>query len=253
LAAALRPFRERFQPVLFSDTVRFHFADIVLNACSNNGIWPMFVPAKTTWLLQALDTHAFKAFKSFLANAYQQARIDAGRSDLTIGQFLPCLYQAIESVLQGRCWSNAFEKNGFGIGQVAVSERILRELGVATPLQVSSARPTRDELQCVFPARTVIPESLLWRQFQIAPVAKVSAKAVAEVVESKSKALVGQVPLLGRTRSEHKRAVAVQAAAASSGVASAEAVAVVPEVARASRLVWFRKDKAKGVAVAEIE
>ena len=96
------------------------------------------------------------------------------------------------------------------------------------------------------------PESLLWRQFQIAPVAKVSAKAVAEVVGSKSKALVEQVPLLGRTRSEHKRAVAVQAAAASSGVASAEAVAVVPEVARASRLVWFRKDKAKGVAVAEI-
>ena len=248
LALALRPYLGAFQPVLLLDTVRFHFADLVLNACCRWQIWLLFVPAKTTWLLQALDTHVFMAFKSFLAKAYQQARIDAGRMDLSISQFLPCLYKAMQEVLLNRAWGVAFEKNGFGRGQENVSARILQELGLDLPLQVSMDRPSLEDLRSVFPARTVIPEAALWRQLQIGPVAKAAAKASAEpLVVAGRKGLVGQVPLLGRTRGEHRRAMVAQSHAGSSSAGSSEALAAAPVVARASRLAWRPKQKAKAV------
>ena len=92
LAAALRPYTDKFQPILLLDAVRIHTAKAVLAACLACHIWPIVVPAKTTWLLQPLDTHAFQQFKVHLRRAYQNARISAGRSDLDIGQFLEGLY-----------------------------------------------------------------------------------------------------------------------------------------------------------------
>ena len=248
LAAALRPYRDRFQPVLLSDTVRFHFADTVLQACSNNGIWPMLVPAKTTWLLQPLDTHVFRAFKSALGNFYQEARIRAGRCDLNIGQFLACLYEAMHAVLQSRSWSHAFAKNGFGSGQAGVSGRIMCELGIAAPVLVPATRPTRDELQCVFPARTTIPQAALWRVFDSALVGQSSASGGSAHIVKSTKVVAEHVPLLGRTRSEHKQALAAQAQAASSSAGHTEAIAISPVVAQATRLGWYRKPKAPLVA-----
>ena len=234
LALALRPFRDRFQPVLLLDAVRLHFAQVVLNACNNCGIWLVLVPAKTTWLLQPLDTDAFNAFKRFLRRAYQNARAEAAVSDLSIGQFLQCLYQAIRCGLQSKSWASAFNKNGFGCHQAEVAEHVMRELGMEGPVQVSAARPSVHELECVFPRRTVIPAASLWRPFH--PVAQVASPVSAAVhAPGSSSALPGAVLQLGRTRSEHIRAVAARAKAASP---SAEAKAAVPVFARASRLPW---------------
>lgn len=235
LALALRPYTDRFQPVLLLDAVRLHFAQVVLNACNNCGIWAIFVPAKTTWLLQPLDTHAFQAFKIWLRNAYQRARAEAARHDLSVQEFLPCLYEAIRSVLQGRDWKAAFNENGFGNGQSEVSSHVRRELGMDLPLAVPASRPSPEQLECIFPRRTVVPAKALWRPFD-APAAPKASSAMLARAKPAALALPGPVVFNGRTRADHR--LAVEHAKAASSVAEAKAVG--PIVARGHRLARAR-------------
>ena len=200
LALALGPHRERFQPVLLLDTVRLHFNQVVLNACNACGIWLILVPARTTWLLQPLDTHVFRAFKDRLRKAYQKARLQAATHDLNVQQFMPCLYEAIRVTMDESDWSSSFSENGFGQLQAQVKESIRRELAMDQPLCIPSARPTLEQLQCVFPKRTVVPTASLWRPFDppSAPSLARSSASSARVVFPR----VGAVAVLGRTRSQ---------------------------------------------------
>ena len=149
------------QPVLIFDAVRFHTAPRVLAACRSAGIWPLLVPAKLTWLLQPLDTHAFRFYKSSLKNEYQAERARLGRAELTVGQFLSVLYTATRRVLNGRRWSLAFNENGFGVRQVGLSAGVMRALCLETPCLIASARPVEAQLQACFPKRSRIPRGLL--------------------------------------------------------------------------------------------
>ena len=199
------------QPVLLFDAARLHIAPSVLAACNAVGIWPLLVPAKTTWLLQPLDTHAFLAFKACIRSLYQQARIRAATGDLDLCQFLTCLYDAIRLVLQGRCWSGAFEDNRFGHEQARVSGRAKRQLEQEStdPFQVANSRPTDGQLQCCFPKRARIPTATLWKPFDRPAVGSASSSS-ASAQPSASHLAVGAVDArLGRTRSEHRRAQAV--------------------------------------------
>ena len=220
LALALRPHLERFQPVLLLDTVRLHFNQVVLNACNTCGVWFILVPALTTWLLQPLDTHVFRAFKSQLRKAYQRARIQGATHDLTIQQFMPCLYEAIRSTIDGEDWSLSFAENGFGHMQAQVRASVARALAVELPLCIPSTRPTEEQLQSVFPRRTVIPLASLWRPFDPLP-APPASRSVASGSLAAGSALpgVGAVAVLGRTRSETQQLHAAGASvAASSGL-----------------------------------
>ena len=62
LAAAVAPF-PTLQPILLMDALKQHFSASVLRACARVRIWPLLVPARLTWLLQPLDTHAFARYK----------------------------------------------------------------------------------------------------------------------------------------------------------------------------------------------
>ena len=231
LALALRPHRDRFQPVLLLDTVRLHFAQVVLNACNNCGIWPLLVPAKTAWFLQPLDTHVFRAFKCRLRKAYQRARIQAAAHDLTIEQFMPCLLDTIRLTIDGRDWSFAFGENGFGNSQADVKESIKRALAVEGPLSIPSSRPTHEQLQAIFPRRTTIPTATLWKPFD--PPVLCAPRSLSASSRPAGLALPGAGCLaLGRARSSTQHLQQAQAAASSS-VAAAEAV---PRVARGYRL-----------------
>ena len=224
LAHALRPYKDRFQPVLLLDACRLHFAQIVLNACNNCGIWVVLVPAKTTWLLQPLDTDVFRSFKSVLRRAYQKARVEAGTHDLSIEQFLPCVYEAIRRILQGMPWASAFTKNGFGNRQANVADNIKRELEVAGPLQASAARPSWEQLESVFPKRTTVPAASLLRPFFVVPMPKCASKASGLHAAAKSVPMSDAAVRFGRTRSEHKRAAVARAVVASSSSSAAIAV-----------------------------
>lgn len=235
LRLALSSFLSVLQPVLLLDAVRVHTAPQVLRACIDCKIWLVLVPAKTTWLMQPLDTHAFMAFKTYLRQAYQEARIAAAMADLDIGRFLNCVYESIRLVLQGRRWLRAFCDNGFGAGQRELSLRILRQLQIDAGgrVEIPFTRPSLDQLRSCFPRRSVIPAALLWRPFDdtSAAVVPVSLSAAA-----RPRRAFASEPLLqlGRTRAAHRAAQASHAAVVNE--ASLEAVSVAPLVARGMRL-----------------
>ena len=240
LAIALRAHRADLQVVLFLDAVRLHTAPFVLRACNDVRIWPVLVPAKTTWLLQPLDTHAFQAFKAHLRERYQGSRAELAVGDLNIFQFLDCLYDAMRCVLQGRRWSTAFDADGFGENQAGVSPVVMRQLQMDAPLAIPATRPTLAQLQACFPRRSVVPEQSLWRPFDPAPVVAKAPPRVPAVCSGAPSGSQADSARLGRTRSQHRQALAVAEAVLPDPGADVGAAASAVGIARALRLPHAR-------------
>jgi hypothetical protein len=180
LAAALAPFMADYQPVLLFDAAKPHLAPAVFAACANGHVWPVVVPAKMTWLLQPLDTHAFLLYKIFLQKAYQAARVESACCDISMAELLPCVYDGIRTVLEGRSWAYAFDADGFSPAQSAASDRVLVKLLRVQPLGLSAERPTLEQLRLCFPLRARVPAAAIWRPFdRLVPVAGAKAAAPA--------------------------------------------------------------------------
>ena len=166
LAAALAPFRREFQPILLLDAHKCHVCARVLAAARDAGIWVVVVPARLTWLLQPLDTHAFALFKRCLRKAYVAERIRSRNGEVDLPTFLRCVQTALREVLQGRHWADSFASNGFGASQACVSERVRSELQLQTVVSAPSARPSVEQLQRVFPQGLRIPAAI-WPRFPV--------------------------------------------------------------------------------------
>ena len=137
----------------------------MFRACVAAGLWPLLVPARTTWLLQRLDTHAFLLYKNCLRRAHQAARLRSDTGDVDIGGLLACVWAALREVLEGRAWVQSFGSDGFSVAQANVAERVLKELELDAPLVVPASRPTHAQLQCCFPRRAVVPSLVIWQPF----------------------------------------------------------------------------------------
>lgn len=155
------------QIILLLDCSRIHTTAAVISACRRHDVWPIFVPAKLTWLLQPLDTHAFGIFKHALRMAYQRARVESPAGDVSMARFLQCVCTAIRTVLQGRRWAMAFENNGFG--ESRLSPRIALALELADDPAVPNTRPTDAQLRACFPRNARIPA--VWAPIDKAPLA----------------------------------------------------------------------------------
>ena len=81
------------------------------------------------------------------------ARCAAGVDEPVLEQLLEALRHAVETVLQGRTWANAFVSNGFGAGQAGLSKRVLEALCLEAAPAVPDARPSLEQLQACFPRR----------------------------------------------------------------------------------------------------
>ena len=212
LGATLAPYTDAVQPILLLDAVRIHTTPQVLAACNAMKIWPVLVPAKLTWLLQPLDTDAFLPFKRRLRAAYQDACARSADGTLTTRQFLPCVYDAVNGVLSGRCWETTFEQNGFGSNQTNISPYVMRQLQIDAPPSILAVRPTLPQLVCCFPKRTKVPTAALWRQFDRVPTATPAPSAPSSSHLPAPASAV--VPALRepRTRAEHRRAAKAESA-----------------------------------------
>ena len=151
LGVVLRPYLGSVQPVLLMDTCPVHLAGRVLKACFASQLWPVFVPARLTWLLQPCDTHVFLQYKAKLRAFYQASRAGTPRGNLSILEFMGCLYKVIRQHMQGNRWASAFDQDGFGSSQSAVSVSILRHLQQEGPLVVSGSRPGPEQLSHCLP------------------------------------------------------------------------------------------------------
>lgn len=202
LRRALAPHTAGLQLVLILDTVKLHSAAAVLHACRRYGVWPLFCPAKLTWLLQPLDTHAFGLFKHVLGAAYQRAQARAADGRVALAEFLPCVFEAIRIALQGRRWGGAFDSNGFGQRQTHVAPRVLEQLELDDVRHVPSEQPTDAQLRLCFPRRSLVPLALLWRPVHGPPAARAKAlpAAAAKAAPTPAKAAPAAAGY-GRTRS----------------------------------------------------
>ena len=151
LGVVLRPFLCSLQPVLLMDACRLHFAKPVLRACLSSQLWPVFVPAGMTWLLQPCDTHVFQQYKMQLRAAYQASRVHTARGNLNILEFMSCLYTIIRQVVQGHRWAIAFDRDGFGSSQSELSIYVRRQLQLEGPVVVPAGRPSEEQLSLCFP------------------------------------------------------------------------------------------------------
>jgi hypothetical protein len=168
LGRALAPHAADYQAILFLDTHKTHYSREVLAACRSCGIWPVYVPAKLTWLLQPLDTHAFLLFKLMLQRFCLAARIRLNRvGPLDVDELIQCICSAIREVLQGRTWTHAFEHNGIGLAQAGLSVRVKAALQIDAVPATCDARPNEEQLQRCFPKRTAVKPlaNAIWKAY----------------------------------------------------------------------------------------
>lgn len=172
LGAALEPYTHEVQPILFLDACRLHLASRVIAACHDAHIWLIVIPARMTWMLQPLDTHAFFKYKLQLKGAYQAARAETEDGNLHISSFLRCLYKVIRCVLQGRSWSFAFDEDGFGADpdQCRPSVKVSLEVDVGAPIGIPGRCPTDEQFKLCFPQKANVSIAGLLKPFFIGPV-----------------------------------------------------------------------------------
>ena len=193
LGAALRNTRV----MLLLDACYIHMGRGFLRACAKRGILVHYVPAKLTWLLQPLDTHAFGRFKLFVGCEYRREIMRRGHCELSAMVRIVAL--AVRKVLQGVLWSPAFDGNGFGRSQSRVRKTILEVLQRETAIGVSSQLPTLRQFVCMFPRRVTLPLADLLSfhserpDREPAPVAVVASPAPADAVEPKRSAWHGRL------------------------------------------------------------
>ena len=149
------------QVVLILDAARLHFGPPMINACRRHGVWPLFVPAKLTWLLQPLDTHGFSLFKHTLRMAHRRARARSPDGVVPFADFLQCLYTAIRTtMLHGAPMVIGIDADGFGQRQLQLSTRVVEELQLSGEVFAPSTRPTDEQLRLCFPMRRSHPSGV---------------------------------------------------------------------------------------------
>lgn len=154
------------QVVLIMDAGRLHYAPEVLKACSECDVWPVYVPAKLTWLLQPLDTDGFALYKACVKKAYQAARArnPEGGGEVVVEEFLQCIYEALRRVLHGRMWGSAFDRDGYGRRQASLGNFVKQQLRWETMEVVADSRPTDAQMRALFPRRAKVPLWKIWAQ-----------------------------------------------------------------------------------------
>ena len=155
LAAALGPELAARRVMFLLDSCSVHMGRGFLRACTARGILVHYVPAKLTWLLQPLDTHAFSKFKVVIGCAYRHEIMKHGQCELAA--MLRIVAGAVRKVLQGVRWSYAFDTNGFGKGQTEVRQAILDVLDRESAVGASSQLPTYAQFTSIFPRRAALP------------------------------------------------------------------------------------------------
>ena len=81
---------------------------------------PLFVPAKTTSLLQPLDVYVFRVFKELLRRRFHD-RYAVRSEGVDMQWFLRVLYEVIDEVIVARPWPHIFPNVGLSDGQLHVS------------------------------------------------------------------------------------------------------------------------------------
>ena len=153
LKQILEPYLEEYYFIFGMDAAGCHITDETMQAWHRAGLAFILVPAKLTFLLQVLDTHGFRRWKSYVRKEYQRRRSEIADESpaLPISVFLEVLYAAIRHIIQGTRWEQAFLQDGWGGSQRCVSKYIKTWLGVKDVPHISSNMPAIEDIKNLFP------------------------------------------------------------------------------------------------------
>ena len=145
------------QVILLLDTAPVHICKRFLRQASMKGVIVQYVPAKLTWLLQPLDTHAFARYKKFLSEEYRRHLLDSQDGRVDVEAIIHIVGKTCLKVLQGVAWAYAFDGNGFGARQSRARASILAHAEWSSLPELTARVPTYEEVASIFPTRLDIP------------------------------------------------------------------------------------------------
>ena len=216
ILAALGDIVKERQVILLMDTAGVHICPLFLSRACRRGVMVHYVPAKLTWLLQHLDTHAFARYKNFIRDGYRKHIMTSESGTCDTPTMIELVAGACRYVLQKVKWASAFDANGYGKQQGYLRRGILAALQWSDTPNVAAELPSFQGFEAIFPKRTDIPLRPLLQIYmkpereltaRPAPPTRVRAEPEAEVVE-------GNV-WHGRLRSSSHRELEVPSATAS--------------------------------------
>ena len=163
---ALRKYKDTHQPILLMDVCSPHLGLRFLRALARWNIWSVFIPGRTTWLLQPCDTHCFAAFKGALRTMFEQCLLESEDGTADIMSVILHLNRAIRRVIQGKEWAPAFDGNGWSSRQQLVRHTILTTLECKTVPEIPNTLPSLRQFQAIFPKRRCIPLGALLNHYR---------------------------------------------------------------------------------------
>ena len=159
-------YKDTHQPILLMDVCSPHLGLRFLRALARWNIWSVFIPGRTTWLLQPCDTHCFAAFKGALRTMFEQCLLESEDGTADIRSVILHLNRAIRRVIQGKKWAPAFDGNGWSSRQQLVRHTILTTLECKTVPEIPNTLPSLGQFEAIFPKRRCIPLGALLNHYR---------------------------------------------------------------------------------------
>ena len=161
LRGAVSKIDPRIQIVMLLDASPVHTHDLVLKTAKRTRIRICFLPASSTWLLQPCDTHLFRKLKAGLARLFRSYMLRNLRTSVPMIELLQMIVTLIRTVLQGTCWQDSFEHNGYGAEQLFISTRVKNNLIDNVLEYVSTEWPRDEAIANMLPHRRKVNYNLL--------------------------------------------------------------------------------------------
>ena len=163
LAMAVSPRRGGRPVLIFADAFKAHITSSVLARFGSHALRMCLIPAKMTWALQPCDTHCFATYKFYLQRFIEEDSIASDTGNVSWRALIACIARVLRERVEPKSWAKAFLDTGLDGAQCAVSKRVLAKLEYPTELPAVGERfPSLQQLQVIFPARTVIHISELF-------------------------------------------------------------------------------------------
>ena len=252
LGKILEPYLETFQAVLVFDALKIHLHPEVLEELFMWMFWYHVVPKDLTFLLQPLDTHAFRKLKRFLRERFND-NLTEGENVKYFVKMIQFVIESIHVVLEGEDWSAAFFENGYGsdpANQVSAYIKDKCQWGAAMPA-IPWDRPSADLVKkCCWPYGMRFDEFYAFLPFpreRATPKALPAPAAVAlPAAAAKASDIVMSPPKLLALPPPATKTASIPTAKKSSPSAPASDTTIVPKISDAIPAAHIAKSKAVG-------
>ena len=144
--------------MMLMDCYAAHSSPDVLRAAMQASLHLHYVPSCMTGVLQPLDAYTFSLFKRRHRDRVARQLHHSLGGVLSNMEVIQATFGAIEDIVLGRSWAHSFSRCGFAGDLHSLGVHVKRQLKLPDDdVSVSTALPTLEELQTIFPQRRQLP------------------------------------------------------------------------------------------------